>query len=174
MCAAWIVPVCILYGISLSARPVFEHTHPPRGVRVRTRNGIAACTHGVFFGRKAPSPSHPLAVRAVLWAAWWAEFLVWYWPLQAVFCPHPAQAHDFHHRHPDRPLDPDQLSARRDEIAGGTPGWPPYTEIWGLVAAIDECFNALSQAVPAETPADDPRPHLGGRESSATPERAER
>ena len=139
----------ILYNISVASRPVFEHHFPPPEItRICTKEGIAVCTHAVFFGSPAPSPEVRVPGCAVTsrGGAWWIGFLCWHWPLQAVFCPYPAQVHDLHHRHPGQPLSPDHLYARQLEIAAGVPGWPAYTEIWGLATAIDQCFRAMNEA----------------------------
>lgn len=146
LAVCWLAPLIVCYNISLSTRPVFEHHFPPPEIkRIRCREGIAACTHAIFFGSPAPSPELPWLRRQLSWAGWWVGFVCWHLPLQAVFCPYPAQVHDLHHRHPDQPLNPDHLYARQGEIEAGTPGWPAYTEIWGLMTAIDECFRTISE-----------------------------
>jgi fatty acid desaturase len=140
---AWLLPVIVLTNVSVAVRACFEHTYPPHVVdRLHSRAGVAACTHGVFFGSIAPSRDGAWPRRWLGYLAWTMRMIGYHAVARALFCPGGSCAHDFHHRHPLAGLRFDPLYARQAELATVDADRTPYTEVWSLHAAIDECFRA--------------------------------
>jgi hypothetical protein len=106
---------------------------------------FASLTNAIFLGDRAPA-----AGGVVGWLRWGARMLFVHFPARYLVLTGDTVVHDFHHRHPSTRQWANYLFARQQDVDDGTPGWPPYHEAWGLVAAINLTFDSLSAADPAE------------------------
>jgi len=143
---AWIVPLTVLFNAAAALRLSSRHVFPSPGPRLSGRAALASYTHGVFLGERAPDSSLPPARRLTLWVRWWARMLLVHLPSRLFVFVGDGPCHDYHHRYPRSRDWANYIFARQQDMARGHPGWPAYTEVWGLHAAIDAVFVSLSQA----------------------------
>ncbi|MFI6448454.1 fatty acid desaturase [Kitasatospora sp. NPDC050543] len=148
---AWVVPMTLLYQVSNILRLCVKHTFPSPGQEPRRgKEYFAGLTNAIFIGEPAPEPDLPPARRPAAWLRWWARMLLVHFPARYLVLTGDTVVHDFHHRHPMSRNWANYLFAREEDHRRGTPGWPPYREVWGLVPAIDLVFDSLRAADPAE------------------------
>jgi fatty acid desaturase len=145
----WIIPLTIGFNAAAVLRLSCKHTFPARDEHLTGRAALAARTHGIFLGDPAPDPTLPPLHRYRCWLIWWSRLCFVHLPARMFVLVGDGPCHDYHHRFPRSEDWPNYLFARRDDLAAGTPRWPPYTEIWGLHAAIDAVWTSLTQADPA-------------------------
>ncbi|GAA2136136.1 hypothetical protein GCM10009760_15410 [Kitasatospora kazusensis] len=147
----WVFPMTVLYQISNTLRLCVKHTFPaPEQTVRRGREYFAGLTNGIFLGEPAPAPGLPPARRWAAWLRWWTRMLLVHFPARYLVLTGDTVVHDFHHRYPMSRNWADYLFAREEDHRRGSPGWPPYREVWGLVAAIDLVFDSLRAADPLE------------------------
>jgi hypothetical protein len=158
----WLVPLTVLFNASALFRLSSRHVFPAPGARQFNRASLAGYTHGIFIGESAPSPELRGRAEFAAWTNWWYRMLLIHLPTRLFVLVGDGPCHDFHHRHPRAKNWPDYIFARAADESENHPGWPPYTEVWGLRAAIDACFDSLSNADSEEF-----RPHTETRLSAA-------
>ncbi|MFC6086607.1 fatty acid desaturase [Sphaerisporangium aureirubrum] len=148
---AWVLPMTVFYQVSNTLRLCVKHTFPGRGQTVRRgREYFAGLTNAVFLGEPVPSRGLRGAARPLAWARWWLRMALVHFPARYLVLTGDTVCHDFHHRYPMSRQWAGYLFAREADHAAGTPGWPPYRQVWGLVPAIDLVFASLRDADPAE------------------------
>ncbi|MGI5170237.1 fatty acid desaturase [Spirillospora sp. CA-253888] len=143
----WFVPLVPLFQISNTLRLCVKHTFPAAagtGER-RGRAYFAGLTNAIFIGEPAPKGMRPPA-----WGRWLLRMAFVHAPARYLVLTGDTVVHDFHHRHPASREWAGYLFARQRDLEAGHPGWPPYTEVWGLVPAIDHVLDSLSAADPSE------------------------
>jgi hypothetical protein len=152
---AWVFPLTVLYHIAALLQFTSEH----RWLRVHDPDQpakivLARLTVGRFMGEAVPPSDLPLMHEVVAWGCWLARMLLIHLPFRVFVMPSDLPQHDWHHRHPSSKDWPNGAYARQRDLEEGCPGWPePYTEVWGLLPAIDAVFQLLSSLPPlAETP----------------------
>jgi fatty acid desaturase len=145
---AWLVPLIILFNMSALLRLSSRHIFPAPGVRRLNRDSMAAYTHGIFIGEAAPVLGAASLAGLAAWARWWGRMLLLHLPSRLFVLVGDGPCHDYHHRHPRSKDWSNYISARAADIEAGHPGWPAYTEVWGLGNAIDSTFTSLSEADP--------------------------
>jgi hypothetical protein len=155
MLVAWGVPLVLLVNVALAVRAVTEHVFT--GAAAKGRDRIALSTHAQRFGCPAPSAEVLAQSRcpALLWAKWGVAMLG-HAISRMCFTPGESPQHDWHHR---RVLDvtwPSATFSRQRAVAEweaaqvrGAQTWLPYTEVWGILNAANECFRTLSATDPA-------------------------
>ena len=145
---AWVVPLSILFNVSALLRLACRHVFPPMGQVRKGRAAVAGYTHGIFLGDPVPTAvqSRPRAVTS--WSLWWFRLFFVHVPARLFVLVGDGPCHDYHHRYPRSKNWANYPFARADDLAAGHPGWPPYTEVWGLRAAIDAVFASLRRADP--------------------------
>jgi hypothetical protein len=132
---------------------LLQFTSEHRWLRVRDpaeprRLYLARLTSGRFSGEAPPPAGLPSMHRALAWARWVARMALVHLPTRAYVLVGDLPVHDWHHRMINRDW-PDAFYARQRDLEGGCPGWPePYTEVWGLVSAINAVFQVLSTVPP--------------------------
>jgi len=143
------VPLTVLLQISALLQNCVEHRWlvPPQAGQ-RQRRELGQLTVAVFLGEFPPVL--PAAVspiqRVVAWSYWTARMLFYHLPARALVMMGDIPCHDYHHRHPGSKEWPNYIFARQADGQGGSPGWPePYQETWGLLEAMEETFQSLSQ-----------------------------
>lgn len=143
---AYVFPLTILYQVSAALRLSVKHTFPERGTdAVRSRAVLASFTNAVFLGEPAPQPGAPLHRQISAWARW-AFLMVFVHLFARTFVlVGDTVCHDFHHRHPQEDW-ANYIFARQADIEAGHAGWPAYTEVWGLRAALNAVLASLSNA----------------------------
>lgn len=146
---AWTVPFTVLYQISNVLRLCVRHTFPGPGVREkRGRDYFGRLTNAIFLGERAPRSGLPRGRATAAWIRWGARMLTVHLPARYLVLTGDTVCHDYHHRYPMSRQWADYLFARQRDLEAGHPGWPPYREVWGLVAAIDTVFDSLRTADP--------------------------
>jgi hypothetical protein len=145
---AWVFPLTILLNMSSCVRLCGKHVFPVAGTHLHDRNTLASFTHGIFLGELVPDPALPPGRKQWAWARWWARMLFVHLLCRLLVLVGDTPCHDFHHRFPRAKAWPNYIFARQQDLMAGHPGWPPYTEIWGLFPAIQATFVSLSQADP--------------------------
>ncbi|MPY41790.1 stearoyl-CoA 9-desaturase [Streptomyces phyllanthi] len=145
----WVVPLTVLYNAAGVLRLSCRHLFPAAGQDLDGRTAIAAATHGIFLGERTPDPALRGMRRAWSWTGWWLRMILNHLVTRLFVMVGDGPCHDYHHRFPKSRNWVNYPFARRDDIAGGHPSWPAYTEVWGLRAAINEVFDSLYRADPA-------------------------
>ncbi|MEV7970159.1 fatty acid desaturase [Sphaerisporangium sp. NPDC088356] len=144
---AWILPMTLFYQVSNTLRLCVKHTFPsPEQTVRRGREYFASLTNAIFIGEPVPPPGEALWA----WTRWWARMTLVHFPARYLVLTGDTVCHDFHHRFPMSKDWAGYIFAREADHAAGTPGWPPYRQVWGLVPAIDVVFDSLRAADPAE------------------------
>ena len=112
-----------------------------RGAKEALKTHIARLTVGRFCGSPIPT-THDTYMA---WLRWTAQMLVHlFWREFVLVGDMPA--HDWHHRYASNRDWPNALYARQQDLEANSPDWEdPYTEVWGLLNAIDAVFDGLSQ-----------------------------
>lgn len=146
LCVVWFLPLFPFFQVSNTLRLCVKHTfpHPGSGVR-RGREYFAGLTNAVFIGEPVP-----VGAGVTAWVRWIGRMLFVHFPSRYLVLTGDTVVHDYHHRHPISRQWPDYLFARQEDIERGHLGWPSYSEVWGLVPAIDRVFDSLSKADPDE------------------------
>ncbi|MEV6906924.1 fatty acid desaturase [Amycolatopsis sp. NPDC051071] len=142
----WVFPLTVLFNAAATIRLSSRHIFPPPGQPSKGRAELAGHTHGVFFGDPAPAPAGCDGRRVRDWLRWWERMLFVHLPGRLFVFVGDGPCHDFHHRFPRSRDWANYIFARQQDIERGHPGWPHYTEVWGLRAAIDAAFTSLGQA----------------------------
>jgi len=142
----WFVPLIPFFQISNTLRLCVKHTFPVAGVEERRgRDYFSSLTNAIFIGDPAPDDR-----RIASWAIWSLRAAFVHAPARYLVLTGDTVVHDFHHRHPASREWADYLFARERDLAAGHPGWPPYSEVWGLVPAISKVFDSIAAADPDE------------------------
>lgn len=147
---AWFFPVGILFNVSACVRLSSRHIFPKPGVRQSGRAVMASFTHGIFIGEAVPPANLPLLHGLRAWIIWTLRMLFIHLPTRLFVLVGDGPCHDYHHRYPRSRNWSNYIFARNNDLIAGHPGWPPYTEVWGLFNAINEVFCSLSAADPHE------------------------
>ncbi|WP_219806426.1 MULTISPECIES: fatty acid desaturase [Streptomyces] len=148
---AWVLPMTVFYQVVNVLRLCVKHTFPaPRQTPRKGREYFAGLTNAIFIGEAAPSRDLPPVRRATAWLRWGARMLLVHFPARYLVLTGDTVVHDFHHRHPMSKEWANYLFEREDDHVRGTPGWPPYHHVWGLVPAIDHVLASLRVADPDE------------------------
>lgn len=150
----WLIPLTVLVNVSLSMRACTEHVFT--GALAKGREKIALSTHAQRFGCPAPAGGGNWLQQAAAWV-WWGVKMLGHAVCRMVFTPGESPQHDWHHRRIHDTRWPSAIFARQQAVkeweaaqARGDRTWPPYTEVWGIINNIDECFRTLSQRRPED------------------------
>ena len=81
---------------------------------------------------------------------WWLRLFVIHLPSRMLVLVGDAPCHDYHHRRPKAKDWSNYIFARQKEVVSLPPGAPPFTEVWGVAAAIDATFHSLTVADPSQ------------------------
>ncbi len=146
---AWLFPLTILFNIAAILRLSSRHIFPVAGQRLSGRAAIGGYTHGIFIGERAPEQDPWSWAWAAQWTRWWLRLLFVHLPSRLMVLVGDGPCHDFHHRYPKSKDWANYMFARQQDVDSGHPGWPDYTEVWGLKNAIDAVFMSLDKADPA-------------------------
>ena len=143
----WLVPIVLLYNVSSCLRLASEHRWPDPAAEGASlsRKLYASYSAGIFLGDAAPLPALRGPAAAVAWTRWILRMLFIHLPSRLFVLVGDTPCHDFHHRHPKARGWMNYAYERQKDLEAGAPGWPPYTEVWGLVPAINAALISLSQ-----------------------------
>jgi fatty acid desaturase len=147
---AWLLPMTIPLHMVECLRLSGKHVFPEQDAEKRGRQELGSFTHGIFVGELTPAGDLPFFPRMLAWAGWWLRLLFYHLPSRMMVLAGDAPCHDYHHRRPKSKDWPNYIFARQSEVVSPPPNWPPYTEVWGVAAAIDATFASLSAADPAQ------------------------
>lgn len=106
---------------------------------------IATVTSARFLGEVAPDSSLRGAGKVWAWTCWTFRMLTVHLFMRLAVVPGDLPSHDWHHWHPKTPDWANAPFARRDALLADAGRLPPYTEVWGVEAAIAETFRRLSE-----------------------------
>lgn len=138
---AFVVPVILFGQLSALLDRLGEHEWmAPRDPELG-RFYTASNTTARFCGTPVPSRSLPLGRRSLAWVRWWAATLCYHLPARLLVVVGDLPNHDYHHRYPSTPEWATAAYARQRDIDKGPDG-PPYREVWGMGAAIDNLFRS--------------------------------
>ncbi|MGW1074440.1 stearoyl-CoA 9-desaturase [Streptomyces sp. NPDC002537] len=147
----WFVPLIPLFQLSNTLRLCVKHTFPAPDLEVRRgKEYFGSLTNAIFIGEPAPPSALPYGRRTAAWFAWTARMLLVHAPARYLVLTGDTVVHDFHHRYPATPQWANYLFGRQEDADAGSPGWPAYTQVWGLIPAINLVFDSLSVADPEE------------------------
>jgi hypothetical protein len=148
---AWVLPVTVFFQMSNTLRVCVKHTFPARDVTERRGKAyFASLTNAIFLGEPAPPPGLTPVRALAAWTRWSLRMLLVHFPARYLVLTGDTVCHDYHHRRPVAEDWPRYVFAREADRVAGSPGWPSYRHVWGLVPAIDTVFESLAQAGPDE------------------------
>jgi len=113
----------------------------PKGNKIKAWH--CEVTHARFMGESYPVEGGP-GSRFL----WWVRMAFVHLPARCLVVTGDLPAHDWHHRYPCRPEWPHAIYARQKAVESGD-NFP--NETWGLFAAIDRVFTAMSAQPPQPT-----------------------
>jgi len=143
----WLVPLFPLFQISNTLRLCVKHTFPAQGAETITgKERMASLTNAIFLGEALPARGSGWPAQAFGWARWCTRMMFLHLPARYLVLTGDTVCHDFHHRHPRHKAWFNYISARELDSASPGPGWPLYTEVWGLGNAISYVFDSLNRA----------------------------
>jgi fatty acid desaturase len=145
---AVVIPIFPLYHIAGLMNMTGEHHWVRLGEAYRGNSRkviLSRLTTARFFGEATPASHLKGAGKVIAWSGWWFRLLAVHFPARLFAVPGDLANHDWHHRYPFDARWPAAAYARRDDALRGTPGWPAYTESWGLKPAREATFELLSR-----------------------------
>jgi fatty acid desaturase len=143
----WLLPLFILYQISVTLRLIVEHKWPDeKTMNVRGKEFICLSTSAIFLGEAAPEVQDSFLKNISAWS-WWIFKMVFVHLFSRVFVlVGDTPCHDLHHRRPSLKRWYNYISERQLDEKQGCPGYPVnYSETWGLFTAINDNFKRLSE-----------------------------
>lgn len=146
---AWVLPLTLVLHVAESLRLCGRHVFP-EVVKHDGRSALAGYTHGIFIGDRVPDSRLPPLRKVSAWVVWFLRILFVHLPSRMLVIVGDSPCHDYHHRFPSSTHWANYIFAREQDLQAGAPGWPDYTEVWGVRAAIDATFESLSKASPEE------------------------
>lgn len=147
----WFLPLFLFFQVANVLRLCVKHTFPAPGTEVKKGKAyFGSLTSAVFIGEAVPAPGAPWWVATWRWARWVLRMLVVHAPIRYMVITADTPVHDYHHRHPAVSNWAHHLYARQADLDAGSPGWPAYTELWGLAPAMNHIFESLARADPTE------------------------
>lgn len=138
---AFVVPVILFAQLSALLDRLGEHEWLGPRKQELGRFYTAENTTARFCGTPVPSRSLPLVPRSAAWVRWWAATLCYHLPARLLVVVGDLPNHDYHHRYPSTQEWATAAYARQRDIDQGPDG-PPYREVWGMGAAIDNLFRS--------------------------------
>lgn len=147
---AWMLPLTILLHMAECLRLSGKHCFPEPVTVKRGQQQPGAFTHGIFVGERVPESTLPPLRKMSAWAVWWLRLFVIHLPSRMLVLVGDAPCHDYHHRRPKAKDWSNYIFARQKEVVSLPPGAPPFTEVWGVAAAIDATFHSLTVADPSQ------------------------
>lgn len=143
------LPVIILSQLAALLDRLGEHAwltppDPAHGTRYYT----VAATSARFCGSPVPPKGLPWPAAVAAWTRWLLVTACYHLPARLMVIVGDLPNHDYHHRYPSTPLWMIAGYARQWDIDDGDHG-PPYTEVWGMWAAVERMFATMSE-VPAD------------------------
>jgi hypothetical protein len=137
---AFALPVVVFAQLSALLDRLGEHEWlAPRDPELGHRFYTAANTTARFCG----SPVPPRGAPARDWLRWTAATVGYHLPSRLLVVVGDLPNHDYHHRYPSTPDWTVAAYARQRDIDTGPEG-PPYREVWGMGAAVDQMFRSLA------------------------------
>jgi fatty acid desaturase len=147
---ALVLPVTVLLQIATVGRILCEHSFPEVDlIEARGKDFAAHATSGVFPGVMPPAVSARSAHGLLRWTGWWANMLTVQLFMRLFVLVGDAPCHDYHHRKPASRRWTSYIQARQHDVeaVAATPR-TGYSEIWGLVRAVDGTLASLSRLPP--------------------------
>lgn len=144
---AFVLPVVLLAQLCALLDRLGEHAWlTPPDPRYGVRRQHIPATWARFCGRAVPPSGLPLRACVTGWARWLLGTVLVDVPSRLLVLPGDLPNHDFHHRNPGTWDWAIAAYRRQGEIDEAGPDDAPYTEVWGLKAAIDRMLVGLSEA----------------------------
>jgi hypothetical protein len=141
---AFVVPVLLFAQLSALLDRLGEHEWlAPRNPEYGHRFYTAANTSARFCGSPVPGRGLGPVAAAGAWARWTLLTLAYHLPARLLVVVGDLPNHDYHHRYPSTLEWTTAAYARQRDIDSGCEG-PPYREVWGIGAAIDQMFAGLA------------------------------
>jgi hypothetical protein len=142
---AVLVPLIPLYQIVALLEFLSEHAwFKAKDDTLGGRAFHVSHSWGRFSGDPLPAPGLSLGAALASWSRWTVRLFLYHLPARILVIPGDLSQHDFHHRFPSSSHWVRAAYARQEDIDAGHPGWPAYTDVWGLAVAINHVFLILS------------------------------
>lgn len=141
----WVFPLTLLHNISALLHALTEHVWGYEDEKETQKVVYLRRTCGRFCGELPPDIrfiQNPLS-----WFYWGTKLFLIHLPIRLACWVGEVPEHDYHHRHAHDKNWVNGAYARQRELEANCPGFPePYTEVWGIFAALDRVFETLSQS----------------------------
>ena len=148
---AYAFPVFILSEASAFIETISEHPIPQEEISSRTlkerRLMQAKKSWSILSGSALPAHSRIIWVNIYRKIAWFIK-MTGHLLVRLTILPGPLPSHELHHRKPGQYDWRIAFYERQKDIEANHPGYPPYTEVWGLINALDRVFDGMSKRKP--------------------------
>lgn len=142
---AFVLPVIVFAQLSALLDRLGEHEWlAPRDPALGHRFYTAANPAARFCGEPVPSTGLGTGAAAKAWMSWLAATVLYHLPSRLLVIVGDLPNHDYHHRYPSTNEWTTAAYARQRDIDQGPEG-PPYREVWGMGAAVDQMFRSLAR-----------------------------
>lgn len=142
---AWVFPLTVLHNISALLHALTEHIWGYESEEESQQIIYLRRTCGRFSAESPPNIH--LVKNPLSWLSWLLKLIFVHLPVRIACWVGEVPEHDYHHRHSHDKNWVNGAYARQRELEANCPGFPEsYTEVWGISAAINQVFEALSQA----------------------------
>lgn len=142
-----VVPLVWLYQSSQLLRLCVEHRWEVVNHDRRTPEELKELTTAVFMGAAPPAANLALVPALVAWVRWILAMLGHAFGRVCVMVGD-TPCHDDHHFHPSRDWTNYVSSRQRNLQRANEQGLRDYTEVWGLLKAIDSNLENFSNCLP--------------------------
>ncbi|NQZ11147.1 MAG: fatty acid desaturase [Algicola sp.] len=144
-----IVPMFFLYHMVALLEFLSEHSwFKDKGEGTHPRQFHVSHSWGRFCGDPLPQKNLSLVRKLSEWTKWTLRAVFYHLPARLTVVPGDLAAHDYHHRYSATFDWTYATYARQADIDNGHEGWPPYSEVWGIVNATRRVFKIISEQEP--------------------------
>lgn len=142
---AWVFPLTLLHNISALLNALTEHIWGYEDNEVSAQVVYLRRTCGRFSAESPPNTR--LIEDPLSWLIWFLKLIFIHLPVRLGCWVGEVPEHDYHHRHSHDKSWVNGAYARQRELEANCPGFSePYTEVWGIFAALNRVFETLSRA----------------------------
>lgn len=149
---AYAFPVFVLSEASAFIETISEHPIPQEETNGRTlkerRLMLAKKSWCILSGTAWPTHSRIMLVNVYRKIVWFIQ-MIGHLFVRLTILPGPLPSHELHHRKPGQYDWRIAFYERQKDIEANHPGYPPYTEVWGLINALDIVFDGMSKRSPS-------------------------
>ena len=149
---AYAFPLFVLSEASAFIEVISEHPVPTNESKIintiqERRLMLAQKSWCILNGSAFPPPSSNMWVNIYNKTIWFIQ-MIGHLLVRLTILPGPLPSHELHHRKPGQYDWRIAFYERQKDIDKKCPGYPAYTEVWGIRKALDQVFEGMSSRKP--------------------------